>query len=217
MSPPPDEITLEAARVLWNYHKLGEDLRPADGIVVFGSNDLRVADYAAELYHQRMGSWIVFSGGRGRMTEHWPDTEAACFAARAGALGVPDTALHCESAASHTGENIVFSRQLIQRLDLKSDNLIILQKPYMERRTRASVEMQWPELRFQVSSPPLDFEEYPSDTIGTDELIHAMLGDLYRIMDYPAKGLSREQPLPAHVRESYDHLVNKGYTRQLPC
>ncbi|MFM2221682.1 MAG: hypothetical protein RLZZ553_1430 [Verrucomicrobiota bacterium] len=216
MSLPLCQSILHSARELWNFHKLEENLQTAEGVLVFGSNDLRVADYAAELYHKRMASWILFTGGRGRMTEHWPDTEAACFAIRARELGVPESAVHCEPKASHTGENITFSRELIARRNLPAERVIVLQKPYMERRTRASIERQWPELLFQVSSPPMNFEQYPNESISMDDLIHAMVGDLFRIIDYPSKGLSSEQHVPPAVKDAYQHLISSGFTKQLP-
>jgi uncharacterized SAM-binding protein YcdF (DUF218 family) len=214
-SHPTDSI-LDAAMALWHYHQLREAIAPADGILVFGSNDLRVADYAAQLYHQNLAPWILFSGGRGRMTEHWHESEAACFAERARSLGVPASAILCESLASHTGENIAFSRKLLEHHGLHPRHLIVLQKPYMERRTRAALEMQWPQVSIQLSSPPIPFTDYPNELISRDDLIHAMVGDFYRIIDYPGKGLATEQFIPASVREAYEFLVQAGYTHQCP-
>jgi uncharacterized SAM-binding protein YcdF (DUF218 family) len=216
MSSSLHHSIIRAASELWNYHRLHELLLPADGILVFGSNDLRVADHAAELYHRGMASWILFTGGRGRMTEHWPDTEAACFAARAKTHGVPDEVVYCEPNATHTGENILFSREMMARHSLDSKHVIVLQKPYMERRTRASIEKHWPELSFRVSSPPIPMDQYPNDSIGMDDLIHAMVGDLFRIIDYADKGLSTAQIIPSRVHDAYHHLMDAGYTRYVP-
>ena len=43
----------EAIEILWEYHHVKQELRPADLIFILGSNDVRVAEYAAEL-----GSWL---------------------------------------------------------------------------------------------------------------------------------------------------------------
>lgn len=206
-----------AALELWNYHLLDEPLIAADGILVFGSNDLRVADYASSLYQKGMASWILFTGARGRMTEHWPDTESACFASRARDLGVPESCIYCEPRATHTGENIAFSRELIHEQNLMPNRVIVLQKPYMERRTRASLEMQWPELDFIISSPQINFEHYPNDHISMHDLIHAMVGDLIRIIDYAQKNLSTKQAVPDSVMDACSLLVDAGYTKQLPA
>ena len=40
----------EAIAILWDYHHVKQELRPAELIFILGSNDIRVAEYAAELY-----------------------------------------------------------------------------------------------------------------------------------------------------------------------
>ena len=57
----------EAIEILWNYHHVGQELHPADLIFVLGSNDVRVAEYAAELYKRHLAPVILFSGGMGRL------------------------------------------------------------------------------------------------------------------------------------------------------
>lgn len=206
----------EAARTLWDYHRLEEPLTPADGIIVFGSNDPRVAEYAADLYHRGFAPWLLFSGGRGRMTEHWAESEAAFFARCACDRGVPSDAILCETEAAHTGENIAFSRSLLEKRRIFPERAIVLQKPYMERRTRAALEVQWPDLSFLVSSPPIGFCQYPNESITFDDLIHALVGDFYRLIDYPGKGLASEQSFPQEAIGAYELLRNAGYTKQLP-
>lgn len=61
----------EAIEILWNYHHVGQELHPADLIFVLGSNDVRVAEYAAELYKRHLAPVILFSGGMGRFTGGW--------------------------------------------------------------------------------------------------------------------------------------------------
>lgn len=207
---------IDAARALWDYHRLQEPLAPADGVIGFGSNDLRVAEYSADLYHRGLASWLMFSGGRGRMTEHWTESEAELFASRARECGVPPEVIFCETEATHTGENIAFSRSLLEKLGMVPKHVIVVQKPYMERRTRAALEVQWPELSFQVSSPAMAFSEYPNEIIKLVDLIHAMVGDFYRLIDYPARGLASEQVFPQEILEAYELLRAAGYTRQLP-
>jgi hypothetical protein len=66
-----------------------------------------------------------------------------------------------------------------------------------------------------VTSPPIPFEHYPNEVISLDDLIHTMIGDLQRIMIYPAKGYQVHQPVPEAVHAAYAFLVNAGYTRHL--
>lgn len=49
---------------LWDYMQLKHELKPADCLFVMCSNDVRVAEHAAKLYHQKLAPLIVFSGGK---------------------------------------------------------------------------------------------------------------------------------------------------------
>ena len=208
-------LVRKASEVLWNYHRLGHSPMKSDGILVFGSNDLRVADHAAHLFHQGMGNWILFSGARGRMTLDWPDTEAATMAARACHLGVPEECVLIENVATNTGENIRFSRELLAAAGLSPLSAIVVQKPYMERRTHAALEVQWPGVRWCVSSPPLDFESYCTGDLSPFLVAEAMVGDFQRILEYPGLGFASEQPVPPEVMEAFLLLRDFGMTSQL--
>ena len=209
----PDHIA--AALVLWDYHRLGHELVPSDGILVFGSNDLRVAAHAADLFHAGLAPWILFSGARGRMTQDWPETEAESMARVARDLGVPADAILIENRATNTGENIRFSRELLQFSGHLLSTAIIVQKPYMERRTIAALEVQWPELNFRASSPPLDFHQYCTGELTPELVTEAMTGDFQRILDYPALGFASEQPVAPEAMDAYRFLTAEGLTGQL--
>lgn len=70
----------EAIEILWEYHHVKQELRPADLIFILGSNDVRVAEYAAELYARKLAPLLLFSGGMGRFTGEWAVPEAELFA-----------------------------------------------------------------------------------------------------------------------------------------
>lgn len=205
---------IQAARILLAYHRLGETPACADGMLVFGSNDPRVAEYAARLIMEGLAPWVMFSGARGRMTGDWVETEAETMAAVARSLGVPATKIHLETRATHTGENIRFCREWIARLGLPSRKLIIVHKPYMERRARASLEAQWPELDFCVTSPPMDLEACCAGGMDFQTVVACMVGDFQRILDYPALGFSTPQPVPDAVMEAFQYLLGAGFGGQ---
>jgi uncharacterized SAM-binding protein YcdF (DUF218 family) len=210
----PPEI-LSAALVLWDYHQLGHQPAPADGILVFGSNDLRVAAHAAELYHSGLAPWILFSGARGRMTEHWPETEAVAMARVARETGVPATCIRVEDQATHTGENIRFSRDLLAASGVTISTAIVVQKPYMERRTIAALDVQWPDAEFLASSPRLGFLQYITPELPPELVIPAMVGDFRRILEYPALGFASAQEVPAEVLAAFQRLVAAGFGERL--
>ena len=51
----------EAIEILWDYHHVKQELRPADLIFILGSNDVRVAEYAAELYERKLAPLLPVS------------------------------------------------------------------------------------------------------------------------------------------------------------
>ncbi|MFR1319075.1 MAG: YdcF family protein [Akkermansia sp.] len=110
----------EAIEILWNYHHVGQELRPADLIFVLGSNDVRVAEYAAELYKRHLAPVILFSGGMGRFTGGWAVPEAELFAEAAIKAGVPENCILIENKSTNTGENVRFSREVLKRAGIGS-------------------------------------------------------------------------------------------------
>ncbi|MCW1915925.1 YdcF family protein [Luteolibacter sp. GHJ8] len=204
-----------AVETLWDYHRMNHVLEPADIILVFGSSDLRVAAHAAELWHEGYAPRILFSGGRGRMTQAWADTEAAAMGKIAREAGVPEGRIILEEMASNTGENIRFSRELLESHGLLPRTAIVVQKPYMERRTHAALEVQWPELSCIAASPDMEFADYCSETLPPDLVISAVTGDFQRVLEYPAMGFASEQPVPPEAMAAYERLVKAGYVSQL--
>ena len=85
----------------------------------------------------------------------------------------------------------------------------------MERRAFATIRQQWPEVAVRVSSPPLEFAAYGHANMPTEEVIHIMVGDLQRILEYPRLGFMIPQEVPGNVLLAYDLLVAAGFTRHL--
>lgn len=206
----------EAIKILWAYHHVNHELSPADLIFVLGSNDVRVGEYAATLYTQGLAPRVIFSGGVGRFTNGWAITEAELFAQAAENAGVPKSSILIENKSTNTGENVKFSRRVISEAGLpEPQKIIALQKPYMERRTLATLEAQWPGVEVMVSSPPLSFDDYITNELPRDLVINAMVGDFHRIIEYPKQGFSTEQPVPPEALEAFQVLVEAGYNSQL--
>jgi len=207
---------LAAAKILWNYHLMGHEPARSDCILVLGSHDLRVAERGAELYLLGLAPVLIFSGGLGNVTRGiWKEPEADRFAAIARGMGVPEEAILIENRSSNTGENILFTQALLKEHRLDPQTFLLVQKPYMERRSYASFKKQWPEKELLVTSPPIPFETYPTDEIPLERVIHIMVGDLQRIRIYPGKGFQTFQEIPAEVWQAYEQLVGLGFTAHL--
>ena len=130
-------------------------------------------------------------------------------------MGVPETAMLLESQSTNTGENVQLTRRLLERENLDPDRVILVQKPYMERRTYATFRKVWPEKDAVVTSPQLDFDDYPTREIAKEKVITIMVGDLQRIRDYPARGFQIEQHIPTEVWDAFERLVALGFTDNL--
>ena len=210
-----EEILINA-RLLWDYHHMNHDLRKSDCILALGSHDLRVAHRAAELYLEGWAPVVIMSGGLGNLTQGiWTEPEADKFAAIAIQKGVPAGAILIENRSTNTGENILFTAQLLKEKGLDPDNFIVVQKPYMERRAYATFKNHWTNKSLVVTSPQIAFEEYATGEISIESVINIMVGDLQRIKYYPAKGFQIYQEIPAEVWEAYENLVDLGFDKHL--
>ncbi len=85
----------------------------------------------------------------------------------------------------------------------------------MERRSYATFKKFWPEKELLVTSPQIEFENYPTQAITMDQVIDIMVGDLQRIMIYPQKGFQIYQEVPPEIQDAYNQLVLLGYTKSL--
>ena len=207
---------ITCAKVLWDYHKMRHTLKHADCILVLGSHDVRVGEYGAKLYLDGYAPLLIMSGGLGNLTSHiWDEPEADKFAKLAMAMGVPRSHILIENRSTNTGENITFTRRLLDEKKIEMKSFIVVQKPYMERRAYATFMKKWPGREILIASPPLSFEEYPAGDISLEDVINIMVGDLQRIMIYPALGYQIAQDVPEDVRNAYDFLVRSGYTRHM--
>ena len=209
------EIT-ELAKKLWNYHHVNHTLKKSDCILALGSHDLRVAERAAELYLQEYAPLVIMSGGLGNFTKDmWTEKEADQFATIAIKKGVPEKNILIENQSSNTGENILFTQKLLEEKKLNPQSFIVIQKPYMERRSYATFKKHWPDKDLIVTSPQISFEEYPTNDIPVEKVINIMVGDLQRIKLYPEKGFQIYQDIPADVWNAYETLITLGFDKHL--
>ncbi|AKP51631.1 YdcF family protein [Cyclobacterium amurskyense] len=204
------------AKILWNYHQLKHDLKKADAIFVLGSHDTRVAERGAKLWLDGMADYLILSGGLGNFTLGiWDEPEADKFAKIALQIGVPKSAIIIENQSTNTGENIQFTQKILDERKLDLTSFIIVQKPYMERRSYATFKKNWPEKAVCVTSPNISFEDYPNEEISMAVVIQSMVGDLQRIKEYPKLGFQIEQEIPQEVWLAFEKLVKLGFDQHL--
>ena len=210
----------ELAKRLWDYHHMNHHLERSEVILVLCSHDTAVAERGAALYLEGWAPLLVFSGGLGVITKNlWSEPEAELFAGIARQLGVPDERILVETRSANTGENVRFTRELLAGRGPEPQSLILVQKPYMERRTYATFKNYWPEPRVSVTSPQVSFEEYlrgySNRSLTEDDVVGIIVGDLQRLRVYPEKGFQIPQDIPADVWAAYEELVRAGYDKYL--
>lgn len=215
-----DDRVRGLAETLWRYHQLDHRVGSADAILVLCSHDTLVAERGAELFLEGRAPLLVFSGGLGAITKGlWREPEADQFAAVAVAMGVPEDRILVENASTNTGENVLFTRRLLEGRGIDARTFILVQKPYMERRSYATFRKLWPEKEVRVTSPRVTFEEYlrrySNAALSAGDVISIMVGDLQRIRVYPSRGFQIAQEIPDEVARAYDALVAAGYDRHL--
>lgn len=207
---------LDLAKIIWDYHHVNHDLQTVDCILVLGSNDVRVAERGSELFLQGYAPFMVFSGGLGNFTKgNWDEAEADKFAKIAISMGVPSDNILVENQSTNTGENLRFTKRLFEEKGVHPQTFILVQKPFMERRSLATFEQEWPDKKVFVTSPQITLSEYPNGDISFEALVNAMVGDLQRIKVYPEKGFQSYQKIPKPVWEAYLELIDLGYYKHL--
>ncbi|MEV5509818.1 YdcF family protein [Streptomyces orinoci] len=204
------------AKLIWDYHQMDRELRPADAAIGLGSHDLGVPAFCAELYRAGLFPTLVFSGGPNPTHPgRFPRGEAVHFREHALALGVPDEAVLLEPKARNTGQNITFSRDVLAAAGITPKTVLLVSMPYMERRAFATARKVWPEVEVVCASAPLDFDDYLK-TIGDDKhVVDQLVGDLQRVIEYPKLGFAIEQDVPEDVHAAYESLINDGFTSRL--
>lgn len=204
------------AQQLWDYHHTNQALEKSDCILVLGSHDLRVAERGAELYLDSFAPLLIMSGGLGNFTKDmWSEKEADKFAAIAIRKGVPENAILIENKSTNTGENILFTQKLLKEKGIYPQSFIVVQKPYMERRSYATFKKHWPDKKLVVTSPQISFKKYPTEDIPLEKVINIMVGDLQRIKIYPEKGFQIYQEIPGEVWSAFERLVALGFDKHL--
>jgi len=208
------------AETIWNYHLMNHEVAKADAILVLCSHDERVAERGAQLFLDSWAPLLIFSGGHGAITRTlWNEPEAERFARIAERLNVPRESILVEPHSTNTGENIEFTKRLLLERGLNPHKFIVVQKPYMERRSYATFRKLWPEKELIVTSPQVSFRDYLANysnaDISTEDVVSIMVGDLQRIKLYPARGYQIAQEIPDEVWGAFEGLVRAGYDKYL--
>jgi uncharacterized SAM-binding protein YcdF (DUF218 family) len=201
---------------LWNYHDLRHDLRPCDVGIGLGSHDLGVARIAVRLFRRGLFDRIVFTGANAPTTvQRFPRGEAVHYGEYATEHGVPPASVLIEPYARNTSENLTFTRELLTKRGLEPRSVILMSRPYQQRRAYATCKKVWPEVEVLCASLPLPLDEYVTSIGDAKKVIDMLVGDTQRIEEYARAGFAIPQEVPSDVRAAFARLVAAGYTSRL--
>jgi uncharacterized SAM-binding protein YcdF (DUF218 family) len=202
------------AKIIWDYMHLNQTLEKSDCILVLGSSDLSPAHRACDLFFEGYAPVIIFSGKYG-VGKNLEKSEAERYAEVAYKRGVPKEVVFLEDQSTNTGENIIFSKKLIEKENIAHNKMILVQKPYMERRMYATFKKIWDEPEIYVTSPIIEYEEYINNNLyyDKDEIINRMVGDFERVKEYPKLGFQIPQEIPENALRAWEALLELGFTK----
>jgi hypothetical protein len=207
---------LELGRLVWDYLVFLTPMARGEVILAMGCHDTRVAVQAARLWHEGWAPLVVVSGGRGKVTADWDETEARVFARVVREHGVPERALLVEETAANTGENITATRRLLEGEGVPVSRGILVAKPYMTRRSLATAMLRWPEVEWLTSAPELGYDAYiDADDEERRRFLELMVGDLQRMRVYAERGFQVPMPVPDAAWAAHEELGRLGYGRHL--
>ncbi|MEU1211203.1 YdcF family protein [Streptomyces sp. NPDC005791] len=208
--------TWSDAQLLWDFQQMHHEPQPCSVGIGLGSHDLGVADATVDLYQRGMFPLILFTGATSRTTrDRMPRGEAEHYRERALELGVPASAILIEPKARNTGENINFARELLAERGIEVTSVLLVSKPYEERRAYATARRLWPGVEIVSASAPMTLSEYV-DSMKDPHLVLGMLvGAQQRLLIYPEQGFMIRQEVPDSVVAAYERLCSKGFTSRL--
>ncbi|MCG5456778.1 YdcF family protein [Micromonospora sp. PSH03] len=201
---------------LWNYHNMHHEIRPVDVGIGLGSHDLGVAKAATDLYHRGMFPTLVFTGANAATTiETFPRGEAVHYREYAIAHRVPADAILIDTQATNTGQNIEYTRALLAEHRVQAQSVILMSRPYQQRRAYATCKKFWPDVKVICASHPLTLDDYVTSIGNAKKVIDMLVGDTQRIDWYAELGFAIPQHVPDEVRAAYSRLIDAGYTSRL--
>jgi hypothetical protein len=85
----------------------------------------------------------------------------------------------------------------------------------MTRRGYATGRVKWPEAELIMQCEEIDVLDYFAREPDPERTLLALVGDLHRVLVYPALGFSIAQDVPPPVIEALRALVDAGYGARL--
>ena len=195
-----DETAYEALLApIWSFLARTDAPVRSDVIFVFGSRDLDVPRWAAELYAARLASRVLVTGRLGPMTERvFDQPEALVFKGELTRLGVPDSAITTEVRAGNTLENVRFGMSALEAAGCVPRSALLVAKAFVMRRCLATFARQHAAVEVR-GCPPVGALTAQRDR-PRRAFAARLVAELRRLDEYGAAGDTEPQQIPPRVQ-----------------
>lgn len=173
-----------------NFIFVSDPLRPADVIFIPGNTYPDMAEYAAKLWTEGYGKWILPSGKYSIALKKFPgpckkkewygdtyETEWEFLKAVLMKNGVPGEIILKEDQAAFTYDNAVQSRKVLKEKGIEPKTGIICCNSVHARRCKMYYELVFPECEFMmapVSASGITAEDWYQSEIGIESVLSEM-------------------------------------------
>ncbi len=208
-----------ALKTIWDYSHLNQTMEKCDLIIGCGCVGLDIPKKCASLYKQGYAPKILFAGGVGKITKgKFNKPEAEIYKDIAIENGVLESDILIENESTNTGDNFRFALKLLKKNNIKHDKIIVVHKPFSERRTYSSAKILLKDIDVLITSPDITFSNYLNELNAkdSDEIIReisVIVGDVQRLIIYPQFGWQIENEVPENVLNAYYYLKDLGFSR----
>jgi hypothetical protein len=141
LSSDPRKIAGSAKKL---YAYLSEEDQPqkSDLIITFGAKTLARIEKATELFQKGLAPKLVLSGGSPLFAKTKPEAEVyKPFALEA---GIPESNIIVEKKSITLADNIRSSLNLLDKLGIKYESIIVVNSPYAQRRGYSHMQKYTP-------------------------------------------------------------------------
>jgi uncharacterized SAM-binding protein YcdF (DUF218 family) len=92
------------------------------------------------------------------------------------------------------------TRDLLAGHGIEVRSVILMSRPYQQRRAFATCKKVWPEVEVLCASTSLALDDYVASIGDVNRVINMLVGDTQRIEVYAERGFAIAQHLPDEVR-----------------
>jgi hypothetical protein len=210
------------ARTLFDFLYLRDpEIVAADAVIGFGHFDMKIPRRCQELHRSGLAPLIVLSGGMGAGTADLGKPEARAFLDEIRSHGgVDERAVLIEDRSTNTGENVQATARLLEDVGRPLGSAsgirtaLTVANAYRQRRVDLTCRLHHPGVRW-VNAPPATTleEEVALYADKGQDLPLLLVGEIRRLVDYPARGFCLPAEIPPEVLAAHRRLASRVSVR----